>query len=142
MKTTFRVVTITAALTCVSAVKTFAQDDLPSPPAPPPAPVAIVHDVQSVAEDAVHKAQADIERPMFHVQQRIAGLKDRVYKGRRGKADKSLVVRSSDMAPRAQSDLQEDLTIMTHILDKAVTERSSDDEAGRVAMGINVSFVP
>lgn len=140
MKTMFRITAITAALTCVGAINISAQDEPPSPPSPPP--VTVIHDVQSVAEGAVHKAQADVENQMRQVQTQLTKLKDRVFMARRGKADKSLVVRSSDMAPRVQSDLQEDMTIMTHILDKTVAERSSDDEAGRVAMGINVSFVP
>lgn len=140
MKTMFRTVTIIAALTCAGAIRTLAQDEPPSPPSPPPPPVAIMHDVQDVAEGAVHKAQADVENQMRQVQNRLSELKDHVFRLRR-KSDKSLVVRSSDMAPRAQSDLEEDMTIMTHILDKAVAERS-DDQAGRVAMGINVSFVP
>jgi hypothetical protein len=104
--------------------------------------VAIIHAVQSVAEGAVHKAQADMENQMRVVQQRLTKIKDHVFNARRGKTDKSLVVRSSDMAPRAQSDLQEDLTIMTHVLDKAVAERSPDDGFGHVAMGINVAFAP
>jgi hypothetical protein len=141
MKTMFRVVTITAALTCAGASKVLAQDEPPSPPSTPP-PVAIIHDVQSVAEGAVHKAQADVENQMRQVQQRLTKLKDRVFMTQRGKTDKSLVVRSSDMAPRTQGDLEEDMTIMTHILDKAVAARSSDDQFGHVAMGINVAFVP
>src|SRR5690348_4096040 len=123
MKTMFRAVTIAAALTCAGVIKTLAQDEPPSPPSPP-APVAIIHDVQNVAEGAVHKAQADVENHVQQMQQRLKKLGDTVFRTRR-KTDKSLVVRSSDMAPRAQSDLEEDMTIMTHLLDKAVAERSS-----------------
>jgi hypothetical protein len=137
MKTMFRVVTISAVLTCVGVIKTLAQDEAPEPPTPPPAPVAIIHDVQNVAEGAVHKAQADMEKPIFLVQSQLKKLRENVFR----KTDRSLVVRSSAMEPRAQGDLEEDMTIMTHILDKAVAERSSDD-AAPIAMGINVSFVP
>lgn len=150
MKTMFRAVTIIAALTCAGAIRTLAQDEPPAPPSPPPPPVAIIHDVQNVAEGAVHKAQADVEEQMYQAQQRLNKIKDTMFGGydangnrsRRGKKDKSLVVRSSAMEPRAQSDLEEDMTIMTHIMDKAVSERSSDDQSGRVAMGINVAFMP
>src|SRR5579862_1722001 len=141
MKTTFRVMTMSAVLTCASVIQTFAQGEPPAPPSPPP--VAIIHDVQNVAEGAVHKAQADMENQMHQVQTRLSKLKDQIFTTRRGKTDKSLVVRSSAMEPRAQGDLEEDMTIMTHILDKAVAERSSDDQFGHpVAMGINVAFVP
>src|SRR5215469_12059026 len=143
MKTMFRAITITVALACASVTRTLAQDEPPSPPAPPP-PVAIIHGVQNLTEGTVHMVQNDIEKHMQDAQQRIVNLKDRVFKIRNGSAKtvRSLVIRSSDMAPRAQSDLEEDMTIMAHILDKAVAEQFADDQAGHVAMGINVSFVP
>jgi hypothetical protein len=46
------------------------------------------------------------------------------------------------MTPPEQANLQEDLTVMTHILDKTLAERFADDQSARVAMGISVSFVP
>lgn len=141
MKTMFRIVTIMASLTCVGAINAVAQDEPPTPPAPPAPPVEIIHDVQSVAEGAVHKAQTDVENQMRQVQQQLTKIKDHVFISRR-KADKSLVVRSSAMEPRVQGELEEDMTIMTHILDKAVAERSSNDGFGHVAMGINVAFAP
>jgi hypothetical protein len=142
MKTMFQVVTVTAALTCAGVVRTLAQDEPPSPPSPPPAPVAIVHDVQNVTEGVVHKAQADVENHVHQVQQRLKEIATFPFRTRRGKTDKSLVVRSSAMEPRTQGDLEEDMAIMTHILDKAVAERSSEDQFGHVAMGINVAFAP
>jgi hypothetical protein len=140
MKTMFRALTITLALSCASIIKTLAQDE---PPAPPP-PVAIIHGVQNLTEGTVHMVQNDVEKHMHDTQQRIQNIQNRIFKIRSGspRSAKSLVIRSSDMAPREQSDLEEDMTIMAHILDKALAEQSTDDQAGHVAMGISVSYAP
>lgn len=141
MKAMFRVVTITAALACASVFKTSAQDEAPSEPPP----VAIIHNVQNLTEGAVHQVQGDIEKQVHGAQRRIESLfTGHVVKIQRAAPGtvKSLVIRSSDMPPRAQSDLEEDMTIMAHILDKTLTDQSPDDQFGHVAMGINVSFVP
>src|SRR5215469_11399187 len=136
MKTMFRAMTMTTALACASVIRTFAQDEPPSRPVPPPPPVAIIHGVQNLTEKTVHMVQNDVEKHMQDAQQRIVSLKDRVFKIRNGtpRTVKSLVIRSSDMAPRAQSELEEDMTIMAHILDKAVAEQLTDDQPGHVAM--------
>lgn len=142
MKTIFRAITIIAALTCATVIRTYAQDEPPSP-APPP-PVAIIHGAQNLTEGAVHMVQNDVEKHMHDAQQKIENLRDHVFKIRRisPRTVKSLVIRSSDMAPRAQNDLEEDMAIMAHILDKSLTEQSTEDQFGHVAMGINVSFAP
>lgn len=144
MKKIFRALTITVALACASVIKALAQDEPPSPPKPPPPPVAIIHGVQNLTEGTVHMVQNDVEKHVHDAQQRIEHLTDHIFKIRSGgpKTVRSLVIRSSNMAPRAQSDLEEDMTIMAHILEKAVAEQFADDQPGRVAMGINVSFVP
>lgn len=144
MKTMFRPLKITLALACAGVMKTFAQDEPPSAPSAPPPPVAIIHGVQNLTEGTVHMVQNDVEKHMHDAQQRIQSFQNRIFKIRSGgsKTAKSLVIRSSEMAPRAQSDLEEDMTIMAHILDKAVAEQSTDEQAKRVAMGIDVAFVP
>lgn len=144
MKTTFTAIMITTALAWSGTTRTLAQDPAP-PPAPPapPTPVVILHDAQKIAEDAVHKAQGDMEKHMGEVQQHLSYVGDRLRAfGRHITGGKPLVVRSSDMAPREQGNLEEDLTVMTHILDKSLAEKFPDDQSGRVAMGISVSFVP
>ena len=147
MKTTFTAIMIITALAWTGATRTLAQDSgaPAAPPAPPepPTPVVILHDAQKMAEDAVHKAQGDMEKHMGEVQQRLSYVGDRLRAfGRRITGGKPLVVRSSDMAPGEQGNLEEDLTVMTHILDKTLAEKFPDDQSGRVAMGISVSFVP
>jgi hypothetical protein len=148
MKKLFTAIMIIVALAWTGATRTLAQDSggPTAPPAPPepPTPVVILHDAQKIAEDAVHKAQDDVEKHMGEVQQNMKSLGDhlRIIGRRIMRGGKPLVVRSSDMAPGEQGNLEEDLTVMTHILDKTLAEKFPDDESGRVAMGISVSFVP
>jgi hypothetical protein len=93
----------------------------------------------------VHKVQSDVEKQMGQVQQRLGDFRDRarvIIRRVGGGSGKFLVVRSSDMAPREQGNLQEDLTVMGHILDKSLNEKFADDQSGRMAMGINVAYAP
>jgi len=55
-------------------------------------------------------------------------------------AGSALVIRSSDFDSKAQSGLEEDLTVMSHILDKALEEKLSNQPRARKAMGIDVVF--
>src|SRR5712671_3540837 len=59
-----------------------------------------------------------------------------------GSGAKALVIRTSDSSPKEQSDLEEDLTVMSHILDKAVDESGSRRVATQTAMGIDLYFAP
>jgi hypothetical protein len=141
MKTLFITIMV-ATLACASAMKILAQE-APNPPAPP-TPVVIVHDAQKLAEDAVHRVQGDVEKQMGQIHQRLSDFRERVHVmiQRGNGAGKSMVVRSSDMAAREQMNLEEDLTVMAHILDKALGEKFADDQPARVAMGINVAYAP
>jgi len=52
----------------------------------------------------------------------------------------SLVIRSSELDAKVQSGLEEDLSVMSHILDKALEEKLSSQPRARKAMGIDVVF--
>lgn len=52
----------------------------------------------------------------------------------------ALVVRSSDFDSKAQSALEEDLPVMSHILEKALEDKFSGQPHARKAMGIDVVF--
>ncbi len=60
----------------------------------------------------------------------------------RGRPGKPLVVRSSNLDPKDQADLAEDLTVMSHLLDKALREELGGSPKPRTAMGISVFFAP
>ena len=55
---------------------------------------------------------------------------------------KALVIRSSESDPKEQAQLEEDLAVMSRILDKAASERSGGKPYGAMAMGIDVLFTP
>jgi len=57
-----------------------------------------------------------------------------------GGAAKSLVIRTSDAEARSQAKLEEDLTVMSRIFDKKLSEL--DEDKPRRAMGIDVFFAP
>ena len=148
MKKFLPITTIAAALICAGVKDTLAQDE----PQPEPPPIAIARDVKDIAEDAVETAHDEVQKQLGQVQvqfqraqRQMANLvgQKRVFARRIGaNAEKSLVIRSREMDVKEQGELQEDLTVMTHILDKAVAERFEGVEPARVAMGINVAFVP
>jgi DNA-binding protein H-NS len=75
--------------------------------------------------------------PLPAVQQRLQKI---VSRGRPN-AGKTLVIRSSDTDPKVQANMEEDLNVMSRILDKAATQKSDDDRPAR-AMGIDVFFTP
>jgi len=55
-------------------------------------------------------------------------------------ASRSLVIRSSEEDAKEQSGIEEDLAVMSHILDKALEEKLGGRTQGRKAMGIDVWF--
>jgi len=55
-------------------------------------------------------------------------------------AGSSLVIRSSELDSKVQSGLEEDLAVMSHILDKSLEEKFSGQPRARKAMGIDVVF--
>jgi len=73
--------------------------------------------------------------PVF--QQRLQAI---VNKGRGGPG-KALVIRTSDADAKAQANLEEDLAVMSRILDKTAAKQLEDDQ-GKRFMGINVLFAP
>src|SRR5204862_5958190 len=71
------------------------------------------------------------------LQQRLHTI---VNKGRGGPG-KALVIRTSDSDAKEQANLEEDLAVMSRILDKTMSKNLDDDRANRF-MGISVLFAP
>ena len=65
-----------------------------------------------------------------------------VHRGSGSGSGSTLVLSSSELEPKQQADLQEDLAVMSHILDKAVTEKLGHEPAADRVLGINVYFTP
>jgi len=57
-----------------------------------------------------------------------------------GQSGKTLLIRSSEPSSKEQSNLEEDLAVMTRILDKAVDDQAAGQPRPRKAMGIDVYF--
>jgi hypothetical protein len=57
-------------------------------------------------------------------------------------AGKALVIRSSESDVKEQSQLEEDLAVMSRILEKAASERAGRQPYGATAMGIDVFYTP
>ncbi len=71
-----------------------------------------------------------------------AGIRQRlqaVIGTTRGTAGNTLVIRSSEADPKAQVNLQEDLTVMSRVLDNALGQSATAGGARRV-MGVNVVY--
>ena len=98
---------------------------------------SVQHDIllaQAAAEAIA--APAAPGAPMPAVQQRLQKI---VSRGR-ANVGKTLVIRSSDTDPSVQANMEEDLSVMSRILDKAA-QKSDEDRPPR-AMGIDVFFAP
>ncbi len=57
-------------------------------------------------------------------------------------AGKALVIRSSESDPKEQTQLEEDLAVMSRILEKTAAERSGGQPYGAKAMGIDIFYSP
>ncbi len=69
--------------------------------------------------------------------QRLQGIVRRAPGGGR-----ALVIRSSEGDAKEQTNLEEDLAVMSHILDKTLEENLGRQSQDRTAMGIDVFFAP
>lgn len=76
-------------------------------------------------------------KPMFT--QRLQSIVARAPDHGTGKA---LVIRSSESDPKEQTQLEEDLAVMSRLLEKATAERSGGQPYGAKAMGIDIFYSP
>ena len=150
MKTT-RLAIALAALT-TSASFALAQNDgvirerIPVPPSPPEAPAEILaeHQVQLAAsKDQMKQAERALaaSQKAMQVAQAKAGDASRTYArtisrggSRSGSVGRALVIPKDATDAKSLTEVEEDMNVMAHILDKAASE---DRKSGR-AMGIPV----
>jgi hypothetical protein len=71
--------------------------------------------------------------------QRLQNIVARVPEHGTGRA---LIIRSSESDPKEQPQLEEDLAVMSRILEKVASERSGGQSYGAKAMGIDVFYAP
>jgi hypothetical protein len=95
---------------------------------------------QASAEEQVYRAQQEVARALHAVGPALAGVDERVVVAGPGVHARSpVVIRYSDLAAEAQGELEEDLAVMGHILDKAVADVRGQPHR---AMGIDLVFGP
>jgi hypothetical protein len=73
--------------------------------------------------------------PMF--QDRLRGVINRVP----GSPGQSLVIRCSELDPKEQANLEEDLAVMSHLLEKTVGSLGTQPQGSSV-LGVNLVFAP
>jgi hypothetical protein len=91
---------------------------------------------------AKQQAQAEGEfkraNPMFQDRLRSLISRSRVP----GSPGQSLVIRSSELDPKEQANLEEDLAVMSHLLEKSVGGSLGPQPQGSSVLGVNVVFAP
>jgi len=97
----------------------------------------VIELAQAVAPTASRAAGNAAANPAPAFQQRL----HTVVSKSRGGPGKALVIRTSDADAKAQANLEEDLAVMSRILDKTAAKQLDDDQRNRF-MGINVLFAP
>jgi hypothetical protein len=92
--------------------------------------------------DLVAKQQAQAEgeykRANAMYQDRLRGVIQRAP----GSPGRSLVIRSSELDPKEQANLEEDLPVMSHLLEKMVGSSLGPQPQSSPVLGVNVVFAP
>jgi hypothetical protein len=148
------ILAITLALAFVSGSRAFAQDTLPpddADKARTELPKKQVQESQKQAHDEMQRANQELrkangEMEAAHAQLAKsvadAGSRDRLFQMFSPSQNRSLVILSSEVDPKVQDQIEEDLGIMAHIFDKALEDELGAQGRGRNAMGINLMFGP
>jgi hypothetical protein len=129
MKAIISIITVSAVASLLNAPLSCAQETTPEPARLPQAGTPA--GVGLISGDAAIPMPAVPEPP----QPLVAFSPDRG-------AGKTLVIRSSESDVKDQSQLEEDLAVMSRILEKAASERAGRRPYGATAMGIDVFFTP
>ncbi len=131
---------LTGALSCLVSISLRSQ--APTPPTIPGYELESLAKVPQAARlaQAVAPALPALPGPLppnSAYKQRLQAIVNRGH----GSPGRTLVIRTSDTDPKVQPNLEEDLAVMSRILDKALEQKLSDDRRPR-AMGIDVFFAP
>src|SRR2546421_9627482 len=129
MKTIMPKITIALALSLPLVTGLRAQED-PEEDTPP------------AVKKSLHAAQDKMRGQLDKAKKQLADVHDRLAVVRRAgdKPGQPLVIRSSNIDPKIQANLEEDLAVMSRILDKAA--QNEEEDRPRHAMGINVLLGP
>jgi len=98
---------------------------------------------RAVVEKSLHQAEDEVRMQLDKANQQLGNVRERVASVVRRKEGSAqpLIIRTSETDPQVQAHLEEDLAVMSRILDKAVMQ-SAEESGPRHAMGINILFGP
>jgi hypothetical protein len=113
-------------------------------------------DETRIAQDNAHREMEDMRRQGENVRREVEQTTRRLEQGGPqfvdrlvsvihrgpGNANRTLVVRSSNPDPKEQGNLEQDLAVMAHLLEKSVAEKLNGPPGSRTAMGIDLLFAP
>jgi len=157
MKAIISIITISAAASLLNAPILCAQETVPEPAGLPQAQEAMQGHrrgtSQVQAQDELAKAQAEAQKAQAQAQKEEAEAKatfaqaqhlfqNSLVRAPDHGAGKALVIRSTESDLKEQTQMEEDLAVMTRILEKAASERSGGQPHGATAMGIDVFYTP
>ncbi|HXT40853.1 MAG TPA: hypothetical protein VN887_12640, partial [Candidatus Angelobacter sp.] len=141
-------VAIIAVSLCPGAASARAQQ-------PPEAPTAPVAPAPPPQEEELARVQEQVKREIAQAQQAApaapAALGDvpmfherlhQIVRRGGGGSGRTLVIRSSDTDAKVQANLEEDMAVMSRILDKTLDEKLGGNQSSRTAMGIDVLIAP
>ena len=126
---------------------------------PDPAPQEVARTVEREVQRLVAQATRDAERNLADVAGKVAEARDEVLFRQRpggptadrlqgivrrgpGSGGKALVIRTSEIDPKEQTNLEEDMAVMSHLLEKTVADELGRQSQPRKAMGIDLFFTP
>ncbi len=148
------ILAITVALVFMASHPAFAQDTAPSDDADKARTELLkkqVQDAQKQAHEEMQRANEELKKANGAMEAAHAamgksimdaGAHDRLLQMFSPSQNRSLVIMSSDVDPKVQDQIEEDLGIMAHIFDKALDDELGAQSHGRNAMGINLVFGP
>ena len=104
--------------------------------------IGIAQEQAQIARRNVEQAHKQLAQAVPAARPIYADRLQNVIRRAPGGSAKTLVIRSAESDSKGQANLEEDLSVMSHIFDKAVDEKLGADWHARNAMGINVFFAP
>jgi hypothetical protein len=110
-------------------------------PEPPEAPEPPTSGRTTVIRTDIQPVQLDAQEQIEKAQSQLDILNDQFFHAS-GTTSPTLVLRSADADPKDDENLEEDLAVMSHILDKAAAGERASRPGARSAAGINILFAP
>jgi hypothetical protein len=100
-----------------------------------------LHQTQELGAKQQAQAEGESKRANTTFQNRLNRLQA-IIRREPGSAGQSLVIRSSELDPKEQANLEEDLAVMSHLLQRSVGSSLGVQTQGGPVLGVNLVFGP